>query len=224
MKTHRFALAFPVAVALAACQPGAAEYTKTEAPTDLRVDNATTQVSLAFPRGSWRLPPRELARLDGLVRSGAIRPDDHVTISMGAAPALAGSRQVAIADELLRFGIVADAGLLAGVPPDHAIITVGRYLVTLPNCPNWSQKPFSDWTNETSSNYGCADQTNLALQVASPADLVSGRTLGPADAGPAVRAVDRYLTDRVTLPVPVAGATALAAAPATGVPAAPAGP
>jgi type IV pilus biogenesis protein CpaD/CtpE len=33
--------------------------------------------------------------------------------------------------------------------------------------------------------------------VASPADLVSGRPLAPADGRPAVAAVDRYLADKV---------------------------
>jgi hypothetical protein len=36
--------------------------------------------------------------------------------------------------------------------------------------------------------------------VASPADLVSGRTLAPADGQPAVMAVQRYLNDRVKPP------------------------
>jgi uncharacterized membrane protein YgcG len=36
--------------------------------------------------------------------------------------------------------------------------------------------------------------------VASPADLVSGRTLAPADGQPAVAAVQRYMTDRVKQP------------------------
>ena len=36
--------------------------------------------------------------------------------------------------------------------------------------------------------------------VASPADLVSGRTLAPADGMPAAGAVTRYLNDRVKPP------------------------
>jgi len=36
--------------------------------------------------------------------------------------------------------------------------------------------------------------------VASPADLVSGRTLAPTDGQPAVNAVQRYMTDRVKQP------------------------
>jgi hypothetical protein len=42
---------------------------------------------------------------------------------------------------------------------------------------------------------------NLGLMVASPADLVGGRQLAPADGKPAAAAVDRYLDEKVT-PLP----------------------
>jgi pilus assembly protein CpaD len=77
---------------------------------------------------------------------------------------------------------------------------VGRYTVTLPACPNWSQSLSYEFTNAFSSNYGCANTTNLGLMVASPADLVSARTLAPADGQPAVAAVQRYMNDRVKQP------------------------
>jgi len=71
------------------------------------------------------------------------------------------------------------------VPANRAILSVGRYTVTLPACPNWSESLAAEFTNACSGNYGCANVTNLGLMVASPADLVSGRTLAPADAQPA---------------------------------------
>ena len=61
--------------------------------------------------------------------------------------------------------------------------------------------PGSDFTNQTSSNFGCSDAVNLGLMVASPADLTEGRPLGPADGKPAAAAVARYLDDKVT-PLP----------------------
>jgi pilus assembly protein CpaD len=216
MRTRLYPLALPIVLALAACVPGAADYTKAEAPTGLQVASAENQVVLRFARGSRLLAPGESARLHRLVRAGAIRASDRVTIAAAGGPHLAGLRAETIARDLLRFGIVADSQLLVGVPPDHALIMVGRYLVSLPKCPNWSEKPYSDFTNELSSNFGCATATDLGLMVASPADLASGRALEDADAYPAVSAVDRYLTDKVTLPAEVGGATALAAgAPAT---------
>jgi pilus assembly protein CpaD len=215
MKPRLFPLAtaLPLLLGLAACAPGAAEYTKSEAPAQLKVDRAVTQIRLAFAPGSSRLAWGEAGRLQRLARSGAIRKGDRVVVAAAGAPLLAERRALAVSQELLRFGIAADTRLLANVPPNHALVIVGRYMVTLPACPNWSQQPYSDFTNQRSSNFGCADATNLGLMVARPADLVAGETLAPADAMPAVSAVDRYLTDKVVLPVEVAGAGALTSGP-----------
>ena len=56
-----------------------------------------------------------------------------------------------------------------------------RYLVTLPACPDWSRQSGTDFSNQPHSNFGCATQSNLGMTVAEPKDLVSGRTLAPAD-------------------------------------------
>ncbi|CAG9202873.1 Lipoprotein [Paraburkholderia sabiae] len=46
--------------------------------------------------------------------------------------------------------------------------------------------------------FGCATYTNLAAQIARPADLVSPLPLGPADAAVAASAVRRYETGTIT--------------------------
>ncbi len=192
---------YPITVALlpvlAACAPGAAEYTKSEAPNRLRVDGATRELALAFAPGSDRLGAGEAARLDGLVAEGGIRPADRVAIAASGPPALAEQRAAAISSRLLRWGIVAETRAHAAVPRNSAVLTVGRYAVSLPPCPNWSMRPASDFTNAPSSNFGCATAVNLGLMVASPGDLAAGRSLEPADGKPAASAVARYLDDKV---------------------------
>jgi pilus assembly protein CpaD len=210
MTRHFYPLA--IALALAACAPGAAEYSKSEAPNRLQVDGATSQLALAFAPGSARLGAGEAAHLDRLVASGAIQPADRVAISASGAPPLADARVAAISSRLLRWGIVADARPIAAVPPNRAIVMVGRYAVTLPPCPNWSMPRANDFTNAPPSNFGCATAVNLGLMVASPGDLVASRQLAPADGKPAAAAVDRYLNDQVQLPVastlaPISAAT-----------------
>jgi pilus assembly protein CpaD len=203
MKNHLRLVVLPLTLGLAAC---AAEYSKSEAPDTLRVDGADSRRELAFAAGSAYLTPSELRKLDGWVLSGNIRPADRVAIAAAGAPGLAEQRAAAISRELLRYGIVTrTVALDDGVPANHASISVGRYAVTLPSCPNWSQSLDYDFTNAFTSNYGCANATNLGLMVASPADLASGRPFSGPDATPAVAAVQRYLTDRVKPPpVPTA--------------------
>ena len=197
MKTRLYRIALPLALALAGC---VTDYTKSEAPAQLRVDGAESRVEIAFAGGSDRLSPGEARRLDGLVLAGNIRPADRVAIAAAGPPGLAARRAAAISSELLRYGIVASTQTLDTLPANRAIVAVGRYTVTLPACPNWSQSLSYEFTNAFSSNYGCANTTNLGLMVASPADLVSGRTLGQADGQPAVAAVERYMTDKVKQP------------------------
>jgi pilus assembly protein CpaD len=208
MKIRLYPIALPLTLGLAAC---VAEYTKSEAPDQLRVDGAESRRELTFATGSAYLTPGELRRLDGWVLSGSIRPADRVTIAAAGPPGLAQQRAAAISRELLRYGIVTQTLALDAIPANQAIVSVGRYAVTLPTCPNWSQSLSYDFGNAFSSNYGCANATNLGLMVASPADLVSGRTLSQAEAQPAVNAVQRYMTDRVK-PPPAPTASPFAAA------------
>ena len=216
MKRPLYLLAIPAILSLTACQPMSAEYTEAEAPKLLQVDRAASQISLAFAAGSDQLAAGESARLERLALAGRIGPGDRVTISPAGDPLLQERRVAAISSELLRYGITAAASPLAAVPRDHAIVIIGRYMVTLPACPNWSQYPASDFTNLKSSNFGCATASNLGLMVANPADLVAARELAPAGATPAVSAVTRYLTDKVKLPETTSGATALAASSTAG--------
>lgn len=208
MKIRLYPIVLPLLLALTAC---VTEYTKSEAPNNLRVDGTETRREFAFATGSAYLTPGELRKLDGWVLSGSIRPADRVAIAAAGPPGLAEQRAAAISRELLRYGIVTQTLALDAVPANHAIVAVGRYAVTLPTCPNWSQSLSADFTNAFTSNYGCANRTNLGLMVASPADLVSGRTLAPADGMLAATAVTRYLNDRVK-PPPTPTASPFAAA------------
>ena len=197
MKSNLRLAAVPLMLGLVAC---AAEYSKSEAPDTLRVDGAESRLSIAFAGGSDRLAAGETARLDRMVVAGAIRPADRVEIAASGPPGLAERRAAAISRELLRYGIVTQTVALGAVPANHALVSVGRYTVTLPSCPNWSQSLDYDFTNAYTSNYGCANASNLGLMVASPGDLVSGRSFSGPDAQPAAAAVQRYLTDRVKPP------------------------
>jgi pilus assembly protein CpaD len=218
----------PLLLGLAAC---VTEYSKTEAPTALRVDGAETRREIVFAGGSATLSPREMRKLDDLVLDGSIRPADRVMIAAGGPPGLAAARAAAISSELLRWGIVTTPlSLDPAAPANRATVSIGRYAVTLPACPNWSEGWRWEFTNALSSYYGCDDATNLGLMVASPADLVSGRPFAGIDAVPAVNAVDRYLTDKITPPpsptaspfaastggAPAGGGAAAGGAPAAG--------
>jgi pilus assembly protein CpaD len=199
MNIRLYPIVLPLMLGLAAC---VTEYSKSEAPDQLRVDGAESRREVAFATGSAYLTQGELRKLDAWVLSGSIRPADRVAVAAAGPPRLAEQRTAAVSRELLRYGIVTQTLALDAVPANGAILSVGRYAVTLPTCPNWSQSLSYEFTNAFSSNYGCANAINLGLMVASPGDLVSGRSLTGADAQLAAEAVKRYLDDRVKRPPP----------------------
>jgi len=205
MKVHPYLAAVALLLALAACRPGAAEYTNTEAPKNLVLNRAASLIDVRFFPGSARLIPRDAARLRVLAATGRIAPSDQVTVSVAGLPGLAAARVGTVAQALLPYRIIASAGPHAGVAANHALIDTGRYLVTLPPCPNWSREPSSRFTNTFSSNYGCATAVDLAQSIASPADLAEGRPVGLAEGLPAVDAVNNYLLGKVQLPQAATG-------------------
>ena len=199
MNTNRSLLALTLTFFVGACAP-VTSYTEAEAPKRLKLDSATTQVDLRFTPGSAALSPFDAAHLRQLAASGGIGPSDRVTIAAAGGPDLARQRVASVAALLLRYGIVVMAAQLPDVAPNHAVIDVGRTLVTLPACPNWSKPSGSDFGNQPSSNFGCATETNLGLMVANPSDLASGLPAGGSAGHPAAAAVNRYLNDKVELP------------------------
>ncbi len=203
---HRLATAALV-LGLGAC---AAQYTDAEWPKQVQLDNASARVDVRFAPGSSRILYRDAARLQALAATGGIAPSDRVIVAASGPPGLARARFEAVARALLPYNIVAMQGPLAPVPANRAIVESERYLVTLPQCPNWSKYPPLGYTNTHASNFGCTTAVDLALMVANPADLAAGRPLEPVDANAAVSAVQRYQTDKVQLP---------AAAELTGIPA-----
>jgi len=217
MNAHPCLVAAGLLLALAACQPGAAEYTSSEAPKNLVLDRASSRIDVRFAPGSNRLSARDAGRLRWLAASGGIVPSDRITVATTGSPSLAKARFHTIAALLLPYGVVASPGIVTAAPANHAIVDTGRYLVRLPACPDWSKDPADPFSNTTDSNFACANAVNLGMSVASPADLAEGRPVGPTDAIPAAAAVERYEADKVQLPGGAAGISPIGA-PSTGSP------
>lgn len=94
-----------------------------------------------------------------------------------------------------RYGLlVADgAPITAGqVPPGSIRVVASRSSASVPDCPTWAASSNGIAPpQDTSSNFGCAINSNLAAMIANPEDLVQGRsgsgTGGAATAGRAIR-------------------------------------
>jgi pilus assembly protein CpaD len=67
-----------------------------------------------------------------------------------------------------------------------------RYVAQAPHCGEWPTNLAQENRNLNYHNFGCAQQRNLAAMVANPADLVTPRSMDPADAERRALVFDKY--------------------------------
>jgi pilus assembly protein CpaD len=204
-------LSLCLGLALAGCTPPASEWTPAEAPKDIHVDYVRLQHVASFAPNSSKLSTDEAGKLSYFLDTAEVTPQDHVYFEPSASDRLATARIAQLAHSLSRRGLGATTLPAAAVTsPNHMNIYVERYVVTPPDCPNWTKPATGDHSNTTSSNFGCADATNLGLMVADPRDLVVGRHLDPASGDAALAGVARYRTGNVQSLTPSSASTTYA--------------
>jgi pilus assembly protein CpaD len=152
--------------------------------TDFVFDVATTASGVSAT---------ELARLDAWFASIDLGYGDQVTIDEAPGYQSAAVRRD-VSGVAARYGLLlaqADAPITAGtVQPGSVRVVASRAVASVPGCPNWAKAEIAA-TGNTSSNYGCATNSNLAAMIANPTDLVEGQR-GPVTAGAATRAIRSY--------------------------------
>ena len=173
------------------------------ARNDYALDLATARNGLAAG---------ESRRLAGWMNSMRLGFGDRVAIDE------AGYASGAARDEIA--AVVASYGLLlsedrpvtnAPVTPGTLRVIVSRMHASVPGCPDWSRNSSSEFDANTSSNFGCAINTNLAAMIARPSDLVRGVDSEPlVDTAVNTKAIESYRKK------PATGAGALEAVSAGG--------
>jgi pilus assembly protein CpaD len=143
------------------------------------------------------LPPSEQGRLDGWFDAMGIAYGDRIAIEdpslYGKGPATANIRKM-----VERRGLMISEAVpvtAGAVPAGYLRVTITRATARVPGCPDWSRRNSSSDGNATSSNYGCATNSNLAAMVADPNDLIKGSRNETPDPSAATKPV-RSFRDR----------------------------
>ena len=201
--------------ALASCaMPDAQQWqpTATDAQKTNKVEFSRLTHTVHFAAGSPTLTGAETTRLVGFLDDSDIVYGDHLYLGIPGEDALSQKREAAIRRILARRGVLMTAtaaparGTAGYASSDEMTVQLERYVVTPPACPNWGKPAGGDPGNTVFSNFGCATETNLGMMVAQPRDLVVGRQPGPADAEPALNAIQNYRAGKViTLPDDLTG-------------------
>ena len=144
----------------------------------------------AGPRG---LAPGEGQRLAGWMASLRVGYGDRIAVDD---PANGAAARADVAQQAARFGLLLsdDAPVTAApVSPGTVRVVLSRARAAVPGCPDYSRMSQPQFNSDTSSNYGCGVNSNLASMVASPTDLVRGDTgSGVYDPAVGTRAIDSF--------------------------------
>ena len=203
--TRTGVLALASLLLLGACDLRLNEHVmKARENTDLRQANRVDLVQykheIKFDGGRNLPTDAEYDRFDTFMRSIELGYADEVVLRGSTA-----SRRHAVAAYIERLPIPAtiqmDAGTKEEVGANTINVTVNRYVVTPPACPNWSNFDGNDNRDTPGSNYGCAVDASLGYMVANPRDLVQGSVPGPGRTAPLVGGIQRYDGGSVRKPV-----------------------
>jgi pilus assembly protein CpaD len=182
-----------VALGTAACGPETNRLTPVSNPTIYSVNQPVVQQTnyvLDLSSSGAGLAVSEQARLASWFEGLDLRYGDKVYAEDGGY----GAR-----DDVAR--VVGDFGLLLsdGAPvtagpigPGAVRVVVARASASVPGCPIW-EDPLVGAPEQTSTNHGCATNSNLARMIADPNDLVRGQTaVGDRDFATGTKPVRGY--------------------------------
>ncbi|MCP5368603.1 MAG: hypothetical protein H6907_07730 [Hyphomicrobiales bacterium] len=159
-----------------------------------------------FDTGKAGLNDSERSRLEAFLRRIEVQGSDQVfvvNVPTGdrAAARLAQRRQATVLAYLelshLRAHVLPQP-LAGDLPPAGSVaLTVQRFVVSVPKCPDWSGWPGNNFNNQAHRNLGCATAGNLGVMVNDPRDLARIRDMGPYDGNHAVLGIQRYRSDKI---------------------------
>lgn len=192
MKKIAIWTALALATSLAGCSSSAISNRGLDSVHQPIVRNATYQFDVAAGNGD--LAPSEQGRLQGWLDAMGVRYGDRIAVEdtsvYGASEAQATIRSMVERRGLLLSN---DVPVTTGaVPPGYLRVVVTRASAHVPGCPDWASKSSINFNNATSSNYGCATNSNLASMVADANDLIKGASDERTDPSSATRAIKTY--------------------------------
>jgi pilus biogenesis lipoprotein CpaD len=196
---RRLLAALLLMTAVAGCHAGV------EGPYEPAVEIRQFTHEVPFASGRGQLGSSETAALQAFLSEIGAQPGDRAYVlaepaaAAGSSAVLAGQRADAVMARLAAEGLQPQR-----LPADSAtagagatLVIVERTVVVLPACPDWTDRPGWTYHNTPHRNWSCATAVNFGMMVAEPADLLRGRTPGPANGERLGRAFERYRLGRV---------------------------
>lgn len=190
------ALALSMGLSLGACggMPGNRSLESIHQPV---VSHNNFVLDLSTGAGGLSLP--EQHRLAGWFDAMNLRYGDRVSIDD---PLMSEATRNDVEAVAGRYGMLVSAD--APVTPGHVDsgmvrVVITRAVAVVPHCPDWSSNSDANPKNATSSNYGCATNSNLAAMVANPDHLIRGdSSTGDTVIMSSTKAIESYREQKPT--------------------------
>jgi pilus assembly protein CpaD len=197
MKKLNIASLFALAMTLSACGGvGGRGLESVHQPVVSRNDYA-----LDVSTSAGGLASTDAAKLSGWFDALQLGYGDKVSIDLGG-NYNDGAARAAVATIAARYGLLLQdvpPALMGDVGPGGARVIVSRLKAAVPTCPNWKGSGEPNFSNKSSSNYGCATNSNIAAMIADPEDLVRGRgATGTTDVNSSSKGVVLYRSQAPT--------------------------
>lgn len=153
-----------------------------------------TDLSFDAQADASGLAPGEGQRLAGWLASLRLGYGDRVAVDDSGNGAARAREDVGAVTA--RYGLlIADEAPRLGAPvaPGTVRVVVTRARAVVPGCPDYSRVRQPEYEGNTTSNFGCATNGNLAAMIANPIDLVRGQGGAESpDPATSTRAIGSY--------------------------------
>ena len=163
-----------------------------ENPNRFTYHTADFSHAVHFVAAADTVSPGEMKQLQDFLKIASARPEDKAIVS-GETSALGQRRSARVRDVLAHAGLAVAPGVDVNLAPNTVAVVLSEQVVDEPpQCGPWPLFAGDAPSNAPSLFLGCALRNNLYHEVADKRDLAVGRTPGPADAEPGIRAVQKY--------------------------------
>lgn len=197
------------------CAGNMTQYSGVEQQTRNEVEMVRIPYDIQFPANQVELSGREILKLNNFLSAADITYGDEFSMDFpldrnGNLSELDQQRLNYMSNLLKDNGIYMAANVTPyGMEPTAGTgrLLVSKYVVTPPECGDWTQKSYPNYENAPTNNLGCATQANLGQMVANPRDLIVGAEGLPANAERSAGAVERYRSRTVVVETATTGST-----------------
>ncbi|MET0546205.1 MAG: CpaD family pilus assembly protein [Caulobacterales bacterium] len=172
----------------------------------IKVHQDVARLEIGVQPGDAGLKPQDISALEAFAADYRDRGRGAMVMSLPAG-ATNSDAATLIGDDIRRnlYGLLPSADKVATGTYDSKgavapiVLSFERYVADIKDCPSAGQANLAQsWDNKPSPGFGCAINSNIAMMLVDPGDVVSPPASTPSDAGRRSAVFDKYREGKPT--------------------------